>query len=260
MKEKNWRKKNMKRKIVGICICTLLIATTFPVVGMEINNEFITNDFEDSSKKIYSELNPPQVSPIFWHIDQKQDKNCGWGAIIVPPWWWAQEFKPSKEKLIGVELWMFKHENPPAGLQITVSIRDALNGSDLTVTTVSADQITKKPIWVLFDFDDITVTPENTYYILCRGGGGENPNLYCWLYNSNNSYNRGIAWSSMDEGSTWNNLENNPDFLPQVDFCFKTYNSKPKTKPIIFNSNLLGCLFDRFPNIFRIIQQLLGFQ
>ena len=247
----------MKReKIVGIFVCSLLIATTFPAVGIETNNEFTSKDLEDYNKEKFSEINPPQASPIFWHIDQKQTKNCGSGWVIAPPFWWAQEFKPSKEKLIGVELWMFKHEKPPAGLKITVSIRDSLNGSDLTATTLDADPIKAYPgTWLLFDFDDITVTPENTYYIVCRGGGGENSNFYCWFFNTNNSYDRGIAWRSEDNGSTWYDLENYPGF-PKVDCCFKTYNSKPKTKT--FNFDQLSWLFERFPNVFPILRHLIG--
>jgi hypothetical protein len=250
----------MKRvKIVGILVCTLLIATIFPVVGMEIKNEFVTNDFEYFNKEISSKINQLKVSSIIWHEDQNQTENCGSGFVIAPPYWWAQGFKPSKEKLIGVELWMFKSDNPPVGLKITVSIRDSLNGDDLTVTTVNADSIKGTGTWLLFDFKDIIVIPENTYYIVCRGGGGVAPNIYCWFFNTYESYDRGIAWMSGDNGSTWDNLENYPGF-PLVDFCFKTFDSKSKTKPIIFNSNLFGCFFEVFPYKFQIIRQLLGFQ
>lgn len=249
-----------RKKIVGILVCTLLIATTFPAVGMEINNEFVTNDFEDSNKEISFEINPPQVPSIIGHIDQNQTENCGMGFTITPPFWMAQEFKPSMEKLIGVELWMFKSDNnPPAGLKITVSIRDSLNGNDLTVTTVNADPISASGTWVLFDFKDISVTPENTYYIVCRGGGGDGTNIYCWFFNIYNSYDRGIAWMSIDNGSTWDDLENYDLDYPLIDFCFKTYFSKSKTKPFNFDSNLFG-LFERFPYIFQIIRQLLEFQ
>ena len=87
----------MKReKIVGILVSTLLIATTFPVLGMEINNEFVINDFKYSNKEISSEINTPQVSSMIWHEDQNQTKNCGLGFSIAPPYWLAQEFKPSK--------------------------------------------------------------------------------------------------------------------------------------------------------------------
>ena len=250
----------MKKKIIGIFVCMLMIATTFPVFSMEINKEFVNNNIEDSSKEISSKLDPPQSLPIWWlGVDQKHTKNCGSGEWIQPPIWIAQEFKPSRDKLIGVELWMFRYGKPPAGLNITVSIRDSLNGSDLTVTTVNADPVKHGPFgtWVLFDFDDITVTPEKTYYIVCRGGGGDHNNTFCWFFNVNNSYTRGIAWLSDDNGGTWFDLEDWDPNFPKIDFCFKTYNSKPRIKPFIFNINLISCLFERLSNVFPILRHLM---
>jgi len=154
---------------------------------------------------------------------------------------------------------MFKSDSPPSGVKITVSIRDSLNGNDLTVATVNADPISASGTWVLFDFKDISVTPENTYYIVCRSSGGSGSNIYCWFFNRYNSYDRGIAWMSINNGSTWDDLENYDPNYPQIDFCFKTFNSKSKTKPFIFNSNILDCLFERFPNTLKMIRQLLGF-
>ena len=75
----------MKNKIICIVYCTLLIATTFPAVGMETNNEFVTNDFEYFNKEISIEIKTPQVSSMIWHEDQNQTENCGAGVVITPP-------------------------------------------------------------------------------------------------------------------------------------------------------------------------------
>jgi len=233
----------MKKKIVGIFVCTLLIATTYPVFSIEMNNEVISNKAS------------PDYLPVKWKgLDQVQDINCGHGFFIGPPVLGAQEFKPSKDKLIGIELWIYRWMEPPSDLEITVSIRDSLNGSDLTVTTVSADQIETEE-WVLFDFDDITVTPGNTYYIICSGGGSIEIGCFCWYFGINNPYKNGIAWRSWDDGANWSDLEDwNPEY-PQIDLCFKTYHSKPRTKT--FDINQLNWLFERFPNLFLILRHLI---
>ena len=252
----------MKTKIVGILVCMLLIATTFPVFGMEIDDKVDNSSIEDCSDVIDTESNPPQFPLIWWlGVDQEQTSNCGSGMQIRPPLWHAQSFKPTKEKLIGVELQIFKYGNPPAGIEITVSIRENINGSDLTEKTVDADQITGSGIWVLFDFPDITVTPENTYYIVCRATGGDATNAYCWLFDLNNSYDRGEAWISDDDDATWTTLwewwNYNPDW-PEPDFCFKTYHSKFKDKP--YNMNMLFLRFlENHPHMFPILRHMLGF-
>ena len=132
-------------------------------------------------------------------------------------------------------------------------IRDDLNGNDLTAKTISADQISKKKKWVSFDFDDITVTPEETYYIVCRSTGGDADNAYCWLFDYDNPYTRGIAWQSDNSGTTWYDLEEYAD-LKEIDFCFKTYHEKSRDR--IINTPFQWFL-QKYPNLFTILQILL---
>lgn len=249
----------MKKKVLGIFVCTLLIATTFPAIGFKIDTEFYSNNIDRCNQVKYIDSNPPQLSSVWWlGVDQEQKGHCGQGFQIRPPYWFAQEFKPTKEKLIGIELWMFKYNNTPSGLKINVSIRDSLDGNDLAMTTIDADIISDKGTWVLFNFDDITVTPEQIYYIVCWGGGGDDENAYCWIFNANNSYNRGKAWRSWDNGKTWTDLEDYSQTHPEIDFCFKTYHSKSKNKSFNLHIHLLKWLFERFPNAFPIFRHILG--
>ena len=174
---------------------------------------------------------------------------------IYPPYWVAQEFKPTKNELTAVALEFFKAGNPPAGLEITVSIRESLNGNDLTeLITVNADHIKSRGTWVLFDFQDITVTPENTYYIVCRGGGGIMGDCYCWLFDVNNTYTRGIAWESSNDGTTWHDLEIAGQF-EKIDCCFITYWQKPRSRAV--NTPFLNFL-ENHPNLFPILRHVLG--
>ena len=89
----------------------------------------------------------------------------------------------------------FFKDNAPSGLKITVSIRDALDGDDLAVKIVNADLIKKnsKETWLMFDFTDITVISEKTYYILCSINGGVSDESILWYFNINNQYDRGGA-------------------------------------------------------------------
>jgi len=68
----------------------------------------------------------------------------------------AQGFTPSMEILTRIELYLFKSGNPPE--DITVSIRDSLDGSDLVFKSIDADSadnltffIANQPVWTNFD-------------------------------------------------------------------------------------------------------------
>ena len=244
----------MKKKLLGIFVCMLLIATALPAVGTMTEKE-INNKLENVCSVENS--NPPQ--PLFWPpVDQKQTSNGGYGFIMQPPFYHAQGFKPTKNRLTAVQLLLFKHASPPAGVEITVSIRDSLNGSDLTAKTVSADKITKKSMWVLFNFPDINVTPEDTYYIVTRADGGVENDTYCWVFDFNNTYTRGIAYESNDSGLTWIDMEDlfqDPNYM-YIDFCFKTHFTKSRNKA--FNINLVFLNFlQNHPHMFPILRHLL---
>ena len=182
----------MYKKLVGIFIMMLLISTATITMaininkgidGLEINNTIYSDSICNDGKG-----NVLAAPPFWWLIgaDQKLTSNCGYGDELYPPLMAAQEFKPTEDKLTAVALSFFK-SNPPTGLEITVSIRDDLNGSDLTAKTLDADEanIKSSETWVLFDFTDITVTPETTYFIVCNVNGGAGYQSYLWLFAGN---------------------------------------------------------------------------
>jgi len=231
----------MKAKIIAIIIMTLLIATALSAIGVTI-------------KTIGNENSTPLSNGS---VDQEQTTSDGWGEGLHPPFVIAQSFKPAMENLTAVQLWFFKHLNPPAGVEITVSIRDSLNGSDLTAKTINADNvgIKKSGTWVFFNFEDITVIPEETYYIVCSGSKGDANGCYCWYFDLNDKYSRGEAWYSNDSGVSWITLEEAyyPE-LPEPDFCFKTYFKQSRDKSI--NTSFLQFL-ENHPNLLRLIGKLL---
>jgi len=232
----------MNRKIIGIFVVTLMIGTALPALGT-MNRSI---DSTCINKNI--DFQPYQQNGV----DQEQTSQCGSGYNIVPSQWLAQGFKPSVAKLTAVQLYIFKHDSPPDGILITVSIRDSLDGSDLTVISANADQIEDYK-WVSFDFPDIDVTPENTYYIVCRSNGGGGDNFYCWFYENDNPYNRGDGWFSNDAGLSW--AKPSGSEINDIDFCFKSWYTESKNKPYI-NTPFLNFL-ENHPHMFPLLRQLL---
>lgn len=116
----------------------------------------------------------------------------------------AQSFVPSLGELTRVELYISGES------AITVSIRDALDGEDLTSITLSTEFIPRSPDWAAFDFDDIIITPGEKYFIIKLGGG-------TWGFCDGDQYPVGEPWSSI---SGWHIFEPNGN---TGDWCFKTY-------------------------------------
>ena len=245
----------MNRKIIGIFVITLLISAAIPIVTATENGYNVN--------KMNSYI-PTDVPPKWLNgADQYQTEENNYGMVISPVYHVAQEFKPTKEDLTAVALYFF-NRNAPSNTDITVSIRESLDGSDLAKKTIDADskRIKAKGTWVLFDFDDITIIPEETYYIMCyASSGGEVNNTYCWFFDIGNKYDRGIAWASNDSGETWIDLEDpfhdDPDYSHwiEIDLCFITYYLKPKSTQYI---NPLLKFLENHPRMFPLLRQLLN--
>jgi len=247
----------MKKKIVAIVILMLVATTVVSATNINVKETYQTK---------------PIVPGLNYGVDQKQDDLTGHGLTLNPPYTIAQSFTPTKDKLTAVSLVLFKGGIPPESVQITVSIRDSLNGTDLATKTIDTSVVTiSKAKWVLFDFEDISITPGSKYFIICSGNGGNDTNAYCWGYTEERDlYINGEAWTKDNEASDWymwlgNGLE--PD-----DFCFKTYFLKPLdisvpinnevTMPVSYNIPTLlfwEQLFERFPHAFPILRNLLGY-
>jgi hypothetical protein len=241
----------MKKKIIGIVI--LMLVTTTMVSATNINVK------EINTKIVNDEPYEPTLFD-WWCVDQKQTHTDGYGMNLVPPYTCAQSFKPTKDKLTAVSLYIFKHDTPPDPVHITVSIRDNLTGSDLATKTIDTSKVTIKYTWVLFDFEDISIIPDNTYFIVCSGDAGDATNVYCWFFSDNDTYNRGEAWYRVNQVANWITLEQ-AGF--GADFCFKTYFRKPLDKSVSINnenpiSHWVLFMLRRLPNAFPILKQFIG--
>ena len=242
----------MKKEIIGIIVFMLLATTVVSATNINVK--------EIKDKIVYHEPYEPTLFD-WWCVDQKQTHQDGAGMQLRPPSICAQSFIPTKDKLTAVSLFIFKHDTPPDPVHITVSIRDNLTGSDLATKTIDTSVVTiNKYKWVIFDFEDISITPGNTYFIICSGDAGDTTNVYCWFFSDNDTYTRGEACYKVSETANWITLK---QAGYGSDFCFKTYFKKPLDKSVtINNENLINhwvfFMLRRFPNAFPILRHLMG--
>lgn len=162
------------------------------------------------------EIKPPVSTLQNDELDQSQTQYST-SAILCGRWMWAQSFVPTLAKLTRVKLLIGKRGEVE---NITVSIRKYLYGPDLTFVTKTPSQIPENAQWVEFDFDDINVFPDETYYIVFSTTGGDNRENYYYILCSNKDvYYYGDALIGWKYGwfYYWNFWE------PPFDFCFKTY-------------------------------------
>jgi len=193
----------MWKKFAAIIIFTIFFGTATTALG-----EF----------KIY---NPRLINNtgIIEVVDQQQITDCGYGCPFFSNLWLAQGFTPTLETITRAELKLFKSGDIES--DITLSIKSSLSGSDLTSVTIPGNEVSGYSKWIEFDFTDISINPDNMYYIVCRTSGGSVVNYYCCLFQTNNPYQGGEVWGSLNSGGTWEIIEY-PGY-PDPDGCFKIY-------------------------------------
>lgn len=202
----------MKLTRKGFILCVFLIIFNLLLVGsLPAFNNIVK--YEKSSLLIDDIL------------DQKQElynreSNIRNGRLV------AQEFKPSMTPLTKVIIKIRKSlviEEP-----LIVSIRRNLDGLDLTFLSVLGSEIPFNNFWVVFDFDDIEVDVEETYYIVVRSSSSQS---FWWQtrHNSSNQgdpYDRGKLWQSNNNGFDWESLDDSNSFF---DCTFKTFSYVSKS-------------------------------
>ncbi len=161
-------------------------------------------------------------------LDQKQVECCGvaWGIFEGTDI--AQSFVPTMKLLTQVELLIVRRYNPTG---LTISIRDDLNGEDLSSIYLSGEEIAEDMSWKIFNFPDIEVIPGETYYIVGSAVGTDtSDDTIWWYFDMNDKYIDGCPWK---KSNTWKELTYSQ--YPDMDFGFKTYGAEtnPPDKPII---------------------------
>ncbi len=186
-----------------------------------------TSIFNIEKRHVWSNIEIPKISGND-ELDQSQlemDFFAPVGNIFLAPeinYISAQSFIPTKNILTRVEILTGK--NSSATHDFTLAIRDDLPGYDITKLSLPPeDFVTENFSWLEFDFDDISVTPGITYYIVCYTAD-EPDNWYAWGAQLSDVYPNGTVWWSEDDGTSW---EEDQD----ADLTFKTYgfdNSPPE--------------------------------
>ncbi len=179
----------MKKKFITICILAIfLISTMLSFVSMA-STVFLLDNEDDE-------------------LDQYQEKKqtnviCGSGYDFE----YAQSFKPTKNILTRVQIYTDTSAYSGYPNKMKLTIRKELNGNNI----VRVIEKIFKETWLEFDFPDLQVIPEDTYYILWSDRGG---NIAWKMSEYGDAYPRGIAKRKVDADKWWN-LDG--------DFCFRTY-------------------------------------
>ena len=165
-------------------------------------------------------------------IDQSQTDIENVGQSFRDNTWGAQSIKPTFKIQTRVFLAICKTGNPPN--DVIISIRDSPSGPDLTTTSIPKNQIPPYPgiSWLEANFDDISVIPQQSYYIVARTTGGDDSNYYLWFGSNGNPYPAGEPWYSEDYGYWWGTIYD-------MDLCFETYgrDNLPPNEPLITGPN-----------------------
>jgi hypothetical protein len=133
----------------------------------------------------------------------------------------AQSFIPQMEVLTRTFFLMARNVSTVS--PCFLAVRDNLTKEDLAVVSVEPSAFpivngtpTQEQLaWIEFNFDDIWVTPGQTYYIVVYTANiTEN---YYWISgNGTNIYENGTVYLSLNDGQNWSEFTD-------ADGCFKTY-------------------------------------
>jgi len=227
----------MRKKIIGILVVTLLIATEIPALGFaEENEKIINNKVSDINEISYYEIQLDDENDIIpMTVDQlDQSQTQADNNLIINSYGCAQSFKPSLSTLTKFSLYLsstFDINNHWSYGTYRVSIKKgSLTSADLIYGTIqSTDLPMGTSFWLTFHTSSpVAITPGSTYYIIIQG---MNPTIWSaaelyWWYGSWTSYTNGEAYYK--DSLAWWLL-----FMGSADFCFKTYGLSVTDNPPI---------------------------
>ncbi len=192
-----------KSMVIGIII--IFVGAGFlPIISGKLFQN-ISETFE----KI--KLSDPRDELDQYQTQGSHGRGCGQGAVYYAL---GQSFKPTLNILTRVEIGFRFAEVEDV---VSISIRDSPVGEDLTLTSKNIGPFDPEPgdppTWINFDFSDLSVIPENSYYIYLNGTAYSS--ALSWGYKNQSVYLRGTAYYFANNGN-WGPI-------PNEDFCFKTY-------------------------------------
>jgi hypothetical protein len=154
----------------------------------------------------------------------------------------AQSFIPQKEVLTRIQFLMAR--NASTSQPCYLAVRDNLTSGDVTRIAVEPSEFPvvngtptqeEQFAWIDYNFNDIWVTPGNTYYIVVYTANVTD-NFYWVCGNGTNIYPNGTVYVTINDGKNWSELTD-------ADGCFKTYGLSETFLSISITSNLFGPSF-----------------
>jgi hypothetical protein len=186
----------MRKKIIGIFVTTLFIATTIiPLVSS-------------------LETSMPTVVLSAGTLDQKQEitTNIEWLEGGADNW---QEFIPTKALLSEVEVHIGCYYSGSYPVTLTIEMNLGMTPPITTATLPCSAMPQNQQGWVLFDVVDRCLVPGAKYYIVLRFDPGSE---YAWSGSPKNPYASGES----NVGPMWDyafrtyTLPNNPPSIPTI--------------------------------------------
>ena len=197
-----------KYLILAVSLSLLITAT---VQAINTKNEFTNNQnqvllkeeteitIHQNTQKSTLSINSTEL------VDQSNGGGSGCGRcsnagelLLTKGVFIAQSFTPSYDILSKATVYLAKYGSPSSNFKVTLSIRESLQGEDLRTTNTSAEAG-----FIIFDFEDLTVIPGNTYYMICQTETSSSSNTgYGWFYSAEDSYEEGSSYSS-ENGNNW---------------------------------------------------------
>lgn len=218
-------------KILTLIVCFMLLFITFSAIGIARVDNYSTPqslsidlpkpkylNYNEEKDEYYS---TPRLLQYGDAIDQYMTEFTDFGWLVYPFQWIAQGFTPNMSILTRVEIELFKIGKPPSDSEIYIGLWDDLDGEELASIIFTENDFPGTRKWFTFDFDDMFVDTNHTYYIICLSDVMSLDYGYCWFAVNDNPYPRGDAWISFF-GLEWVLLDDPPDH-PLNDCIFKTY-------------------------------------
>lgn len=146
-------------------------------------------------------------------VDQRQVSQW-WLFGINNTRWLAQSFVPTVDRLVKLELSLAAWGS---GYDLTVSVREELDGSPLASVTLQPEETGWETAWVDIPVGEVALTPGQIYYLVCRGSADDWG--LGWSVGRDNPYPQGTFYLSGDGGTTWEEVPERYN----GDACFVTY-------------------------------------
>ena len=213
----------------SIFLIIIILLSFNQMFNLEIINAEINRINENNLEKIQSVF----TELINDELDQNQSENSGEGFFINNEVWYSQSFKPSKEILTRVEIFLSKVGEVSDQRLITFIIKDSLYRDNKFITSFNTSEIQNDGSWIEINNINLSVNPGLDYYIVLRSKLIISDEGIKWHYGLNDPYLIGDGYQSENQGESWYKLDNQPQY-PGLDFCFKTYGdiNHPPNKPL----------------------------